>query len=152
MAESIASTIAIATGEPATVNAAGFAALTYAEIGSVASIGPYGDTHADITPPPDLKTGRQLHFTGASDGGEVSVQVHTEDYSDAGQDAVRAANGARANYSIKVTDPDGNVDYFFGRVVSYRNLEKSSTSYEGCEFTIRVNSQVVTAEYTPPAP
>lgn len=146
MAESIASTISIATGEPATFDAAGFAALTFAEVGSVASIGAYGDTHADITPPPDLKTGRQLHFTGAADGGEVPVQVHTEDFADAGQDAVRAANGARANYSFKVVDPDGNIDYFYGRVVSYRGLEKSATSYEGCEFTLRVNSGIVTDE------
>lgn len=152
MAESIASTLSIATGEPATQNKAGYEALTFVEVGSVATIGPYGDTHADITPPPDLKTGRQLHFTGAKDGGEVPVTLHTEDYANAGQDAVRAANGVRANYSIKVTDPDGNVDYFFGRIVSYRTIEKSATSYEGCEFTIRVNSAVTTVEFVPPAP
>lgn len=146
MAESIASTISIATGEPATDDQAGFEALTFTEVGSVATIGAYGDTHSDITPPPDLKTGRQLHFTGASDGGEVPVTCHTEDYADDGQDEIRSANGQRANYSFMVQDPDGNIDYFYGRVVSYRNIEKSASSYEGCEFTIRVNSGVVTVE------
>ena len=140
MAESIGSTFAIATGEPATVDQAGYEALTFVEVGNVATIGGTGDTHADITPPPDLKTGRQLHFTGASDGGEVAITIHTEDFADTGQDAVRAANGMRANYSFQITDPDGNVEYSFGRVVSYRKIEKSATSYEGCEFTLRINS------------
>lgn len=146
MAESIGSTFSIATGEPATENQAGYEALTFAEVGNVATIGATGDTHADITPPPDLKTGRQLHFTGAKDGGEVAITVHTEDFADAGQDAVRAANGQRANYSFAIEDPEGNVEYSFGRVVSYRKIEKSATSYEGVEFTLRINSDQTIVE------
>lgn len=140
MAESIGSTFSISAGEPATEDQAGYEALSFSEVGNVATIGATGDTHADITPPPDLKTGRQLHFTGASDGGEVAITVHTEDFADAGQDAVRTANGARANFSFKIEDPDGNVEYSYGRVVSYRKIEKSATSYEGVEFTLRINS------------
>ena len=148
MAESIGSIISIATGQPATSDQAGYEALSFTAIGNVASIGPYGDTHADITPPPDLATGRQLHFTGTRDGGEIPIACHTEDYSDAGQDAIRTANGTLPNYSFKVADPDGNTDYFYGKVVSYRQIEKSASSYEGSEFTIRVNSDIVTVEAT----
>jgi hypothetical protein len=146
MAESIGSTFSIATGEPATLDQAGYEALTFAEVGNVATIGGTGDTHADITPPPDLKTGRQLHFTGAKDGGEVAITIHTEDFADAGQDAVRAANGQRANFSFKIEDPDGNVEYSFGRVVNYRKIEKSATSYEGVEFILRINSDQTIVE------
>lgn len=146
MAESIGSTFSIATGEPATLDQAGYEALTFAEVGNVATIGGTGDTHADITPPPDLKTGRQLHFTGAKDGGEVAITIHTEDFADAGQDAVRAANGQRSNFSFKIADPDGNVEYSFGRVVNYRKIEKSATSYEGVEFTVRINSDQTIVE------
>lgn len=146
MAESIGSTFSIATGEPATENQAGYEALTFSEVGNVATIGATGDSHADITPPPDLKTGRQLHFTGASDGGEVAITIHTEDFADAGQDLIRTANGQRANYSFQITDPDGNVEYSYGRVVNYRKIEKSATSYEGCELTVRINSAQTVVE------
>lgn len=144
--ESISTTLAIASGVPATFDATGYGALTWQEVAQVASIGALGDTHADIALPPDLKTGRIKHLTGPADGGEIPVAVNVENFTDAGQDLIRTANGARTDYSFKVTRASGKIEYVIGRVVSYRHNEATGTAFEGVTFTLRVNSGVVVVE------
>lgn len=146
--ESISTTLAIASGSPATYDASGFAALTWNEVAQVATIGQMGDSHADIALPADLKTGRVKHLTGPSDGGEIPVAVNVEDFAGAGQDMVRTANGARTDYSIRVTRASGKVEYTVGRIVSYRHNEATATAFEGVTFTIRANGGVVVVEPT----
>lgn len=146
--ESISTTLAIASGEPATYDAAGFGGvgMTWEEVAEVASIGQLGDSHADIALPADLKTGRVVHLTGAADGGEVAVAVNVEDFTDAGQDLIRTANGARTTYSFRVTRASGKIEYCIGRVVNYRHNEASASTYEGVTFTLRINGGVVVVE------
>lgn len=149
MGESISSTLHIAAGAPATIDSTGFEALTWGEVGNIANIGERGDSHANIATPGDLKTGRVSNHKGAADGGEISISCHTEDFDDSGQDTVRtacAATGSSSLYSIKVTNPAGDVEYYTGHAANFRRNEKSATSYEGCSFVFRVNQAPVIVE------
>ncbi|GAA6162570.1 hypothetical protein NBRC116590_02740 [Pelagimonas sp. KU-00592-HH] len=149
MGGSIKSTLHIAPGAPATINQAGFEALTFTEVGSIASIGERGDTHSDIERPADLKTGRKKSLKGAVSGGNFPVTCHTEDFADAGQDAVRtacAAFGSSADYSIKVLNPAGDAEYYTGYLRDFRRSEKSETSHEGCAFVMVSNEEPVIVE------
>ena len=111
-------------------------ALTYLEVGDIATIGPLGDTHERITVT-DLKDGRTVGIPGATDAGELAVAINTENTSDTGQTAVKAANGKSDTYAFKITDVGVSDDrYFLGRVANYMQSERSPSVNRGATFTI----------------
>lgn len=146
---SIGTTLACATASPATYDASGYGALTFTDIGKVASISARGDTHAEITPPADLATGRVTPRKGAVSGGNITVTVHTEDYADGGQDLIRTAAAAMSDaaaLSFEETDRAGNIRYWEAEVHSYRFIEASENSYNGIEFGMLVHTAIVVSE------
>jgi len=146
---SIGTTLACATASPATYDASGYGALTFTDIGKVASISARGDSHAEITPPADLATGRITPRKGAVNGGNIEVTIHTESYADAGQDLIRTAAAAindDAILSFEETDRAGNIRYFEGEVHSYQFIEASESSYAGVSFGILVHTAIVVDE------
>jgi len=136
----IGATIACAVGTPATIDAAGFAALTLAAIGKVASWGVIGDTSNDI--PVDLLDGRVEHVNGAKDGGAIPFTIRADSDS-AGQGILKAQSNSNTEVSFKITDPDGEVSYFFGKVANVRDLERTSSNYKGFTGEVRVNSPTI---------
>ena len=110
-------------------------ALTYVEVGEVATIGALGDSHERITVTA-LKDGRVNSFPGSIDGGELAIAVNTENSGDAGQTAIRNANGSTDTYAFKIDDSTGDDKYFLGRVANLMESERSPSVNRGLTFTI----------------
>lgn len=136
----IGASIGCVVGTPATIDAAGFAALSYAAIGKVASWGELGDTSNDI--PVELLDGRVEHVNGARDGGAVPFAIRS-DAGDAGQTILVAQSNSNNEVSFRITDPDGKIAYFFGKVANVKDNERAPGSYKGFKGEVRVNSPTI---------
>ena len=137
----IGATLAIATGLPATIDAAGFGALTWVEsaIGTV-SIGVIGDTHATV-PVSDITIGRAQQLKGEVTGATTNIAFAREEATGGGliplQAAFKAASDAKhSEYSIRVTERGGQLHYIGGPVMNWSNTEMTTGSYAG--FTVDV--------------
>ena len=137
MATSTGSTLNVVASAQNTLPAddSAWKALTYVEVGDVATIGPLGDSHERITVTA-LKDGRTVSFPGAIDGGELQVAINTENSGDAGQTAIRNANGSADTYAFKIDDATGQDAYFLGRVANLMESERSPSVNRGLTFTI----------------
>ena len=82
--------MSIASGKPATLDATGFAALSYTQIKGVLNIPENGDTAEDVSEP-TLEDGRTEHFYGTKDGGGIDVPLKYIE-GDAGQALVLSAD------------------------------------------------------------
>lgn len=112
------SALAISAATPATFDVAGYAALTYTEIGQIEKIGSLGATFEKVEFKP-LKGPVQKHKGSVNYGALQPSLAHDE--ADAGQTLLRtaAANATSTLYSFKVTLADGARRFFQGRVFGY---------------------------------
>lgn len=90
------------------LNAAGFAALTFTEIGSVGNLGDYGAA-PNIISYNTLATDVTSKAKGVEDAGELSIEV-ARIFDDAGQIAIRAAAATKFYYAIKIEYADAPTD------------------------------------------
>lgn len=115
---SAGTTIAISAGNPATFDAAGFAALTFTAIGEVGSIdGDLGRIYELVTWN-NLASRATVKKKGTYNSGSLTLQIGI-DRDDAGQVLALAARDSDANHSFKLTLQDGTVIYFQGVVMSF---------------------------------
>ena len=117
------STLAISVAAPATQDAAGFAALTFTNIGQVEKIGTFGASSAEVTFNP--LNGVKQTFKGSVDYGKLQPSMAL-DSSDAGQAILRTSSDDRSQklYSFKVTLQDGSKFYCQGRTFGMpRNVD-----------------------------
>ena len=115
--------LSISTTLPATHDAAGFAALTWIEVGELESIGDLTTSHAAVTFA-NLKTGKTSTLKGAEEAVTVPVVVGL-DRGDAGQIAMSAARKSKTDRAFRVDEEDGTFVYFIGKVM------KEGTQYGG---------------------
>lgn len=142
----IGTTVAIATGAPATNNKAGFEALTWVVIAGVVEAPAFATADAMIDVP-DLQTGFTSQIKGAKTGASGSLAFR-EVASDAGQAAVETACNTRGNYSLrKIT---GTVyEYCTGTLSNFAPNPETVTSYAGASATFMANDvRVVTTAPT----
>ena len=142
----IGSTLSVAWTAPDDFDetaAADFAALEYAEIGGVVSMGEVGDTAEDVSYNL-LKGGRTKHVNGVRDVGDIAVAAEYDEQ-DAGQIVVEEAANTNDKHYWKIEDPDGAVTYFVGLAANLTNTERNPSSYKGIEFVIRTQSGLVYA-------
>ena len=102
-----------------------FEALSYTAVGSIESIGPFGDTYTDV-PFTGLGDSRTQHFKGSVDAGTISMTVGF-DAADTGQDAIMTALAdVTGVYAFRVQLGDGSsgspsaptTQFFLGRVMA----------------------------------
>lgn len=110
--------IYISAGVPATLNQAGYEALTYTEIKEVATIGPSGEVMGEIKFNP-LGDPTTIKRKSNSDSGSISLKGGYAP-TDAGQALLLAASLVRAEYAIKLVYANGNVQYGQGLVLGYQ--------------------------------
>lgn len=135
------SIIEVAVGEPATFDAAGYKALTWAQVVGIVSVGEFGDTENDVTEPL-LTEGRIIHQNGLSDGGEVPFAVQYREV-DAGADLIRANSGGSQIVSVRKEYPQsGDVECISGVFTSPRQRAAENDSIRGFTSIIRVNTQL----------
>lgn len=139
----VGATFSIVSGEPATYDDTGFAALTFAEVGEVISIGAYGGTAEVLTQTP-VKSGIIKKVKGSTNYGSQTLQFGLE--TDTGQAALQSGfDGANKNaiHSVKLEYSDGSVRYYTGLVTSFEFQEISASSFVNAASTIEVNNSVV---------
>lgn len=112
-------TLSISATTPETFDSAGYQStdLVWSVIGEVTDMGSHGKTFAEITHKPIGSRGTQK-FKGSFDVGTKAVQMAL-DMDDAGQDIARTAADSDADYSFKMTYPNGDIDYFQAKVMSF---------------------------------
>lgn len=116
--ETVAGTkISISATAPATFNAAGYAALTFTQIGEITDGGSHGRTYAEVKHNPIDSRGTQK-FKGSFDEGNKTLQLAIDD-DDAGQDLLKVALNSDNDYSFKVEYQGGAIDYFQAKVLSF---------------------------------
>jgi hypothetical protein len=143
----IGAKLAIATGRPATLDKAGYEALTWVEAAAgTVSIGAIGDTNETITVP-DLTTGRNTTIKGAVTGDTVNIALSRQRLSTGAMQAAQAAFQAAAQamggeYSIRVVEAGttGPTHYFTGAPMNWKNTEMTTTSYAGFTFDVAINT------------
>lgn len=136
------STLAISAGNPATEDAAGYAALTLTEVGGVEKIGGLGASFGKIEFQP-LKGPKQKH-KGSVDYGSLTPSM-AHDAADAGQNLIRtAADDATSKlYSFLVTYPTGEKRYCQGRVFGYPETVDGAESLIMAAPTIEICTKIV---------
>lgn len=142
----IGATFSIVSGVPATYDQAGFAALSFVEVGEVISIGEFGGTAEVINHTP-LKTGIIKKFKGSKDYGSQAIQFGK--LTDTGQAALESGfDGANeANeHSIECAYVDGTKRYYTGIVTSNTIQELSTSAVVNGASTIEVTNKIINVE------
>lgn len=115
---SAGTTLAITASAPATFNAAGYAALTFSNIGEITDLGEFGREYNLVTHNPVGDRGT-VKLKGSFNEGQMTLQLGL-DNSDAGQALAKDAVESDNNYSFKLTLQDGSVYYFQAQVMSFK--------------------------------
>ncbi|QBX34590.1 hypothetical protein E4191_07605 [Paracoccus liaowanqingii] len=136
----IGALVSVSAGPPATVDAAGFAAKTYSTVGKITEWGETGDQSEDVTE--TTLEGRTYHANGALDGGSIPF-TFLIDGVDAGQTLLRTANNTNDEVSARITDPDGQIIYYHGKVANLRDRARNASTIKGLTGEFRVNSATV---------
>ena len=119
-------TIHIVDAQPATYDAAGYAAVTgWKKVGEITDGGSHGKTYAEVTHSP-IDTRMIQKFKGSINIGTKTLQLGIDD-DDEGQIVLKAALDSDNDYSFKVTYQDGAIDYFQAKVMSF---DKAATSVD----------------------
>lgn len=136
----IGAAIAVSAATPATIDAAGFGALTYTSVGHITEWGEVGDSAEDTSE--TTLAGRTFHANGALDGGAVPFTILI-DGANSGQTILRTNNNTNTQVSVKITDPDGQIAYFYGVVANMKDRQRTASTMKGVAGEIRVNSATV---------
>ena len=127
--------IATVAGAPATIDAAGFGAKTYVEVGEITNIGDFGATVNVINHSP-LSNRIIQKFKGSINNGSGSYEFASK-ASDAGQILVKAASVSDLAYAVKIEEQDCAITYFMCLFTSFvkkigtiDNVVAGSANYE----------------------
>lgn len=108
--------LGISAGVPATYDVAGYAALTYTNVGNIEDAGEHGRVYAEVTFNPIAERGTQK-FKGSFNEGNKTLSIGY-DSDDAGMILLKTALNSDANYAFEVEYPNGDIDYFQAKVMS----------------------------------
>lgn len=109
--------VSVSAAAPATFDEAGFAALTYDQVGELETFPEFKITHAAVTFT-NLCTGVTDTSKGAAEAINIDIGL-AMDRSDAGQAIMSTARASlTAQVSIRVTESDGATLYFRALVMS----------------------------------
>ena len=133
------STIGVVASTPATLDAAGFAALSFTLVGEVTDFGEFGAVYELVTHNP-IATRNTVKRKGTKNNGSTSMVIG-RDRADAGQLLLQAgADGADVDtvHSFAVTLQNGDIIYFTGQIMSFTdNLGSVNNIVQiGCEVQI----------------
>ena len=135
--------LSVVAGDPATFNAAGYAALTFVVVGEVIDLPEYGPNVQVVESNP-LATGITEKFKGFINFGSQSMGLEF-DAEDAGQLVLAAGvEGAGKNqqHSVKIEYQDGSIDYYSARIFSYTKAPGSANSMVGSTVQVEINTPI----------
>lgn len=147
MAEYLTSTNAkvyLSLGEPATLDAAGYAAKTYTQIKGVTTIPTFGSTTEVVTIQP-LEDGFDNKSKGFTNYGSQAFEAGFIE-GDAGQALVeQGADGVNkfSNHSMKIEYSNGAVRYYVCQIFGYNETPGAANSTIMIGFNVEINSPIV---------
>ncbi len=140
---SAGASLSIGTTAAATT-AVEYASDTYAAVGSLESIGDFGDTFNPVTFT-GLSDSRVQKLKGSQDGGDVSF-TFAFDEADAGQAALLVAHAdTSGNYNIKVAFSGGEIRYFKAQIMQLSESAPNADSILMVNASMSINSAIVKA-------
>lgn len=126
VSSSALSTIGIVLAAPATFDAAGYAALTFVNIGDITDIPEFGREFELVTHKPLASRGTVKKKGGFNEGSmDLKLGLNTDD---AGTILLKAASLSDADYSFKIAHPTGDVYYFRALAMSFKVATGNSGS------------------------
>lgn len=137
--------VSISAAKPATVNGAGYEALTFTPIGEVTDGGSIGRTYATVNHSP-LATRGVVKLKGSFDDGTVTIQAAYAP-GDAGQLIVAAAIDDDEFYSFDFELQDGTHIYCQAQVASAPVNIGGVDTVTGTTFTLAVKSGSIVFVY-----
>lgn len=142
---SVGTVVSVSTSAPATYNATGFGALTWATCGELAELPSFGAEAALATHTP-LATGIVAKRRGSLNYGSVALTMAVSE-DDAGQtilqDAAEAAAGTDALVSVKVVLVNGEIQYFTSQVMSYKVNVGNADAITMAEVTLEIDNSII---------
>jgi len=139
--------LSVVVGVPATYDAAGYQALTFAAVGEVGDLGEFGGTREVVTFTP-VDTGIVAKRPGSIDYGQMTLQI-ARDATDTGQIALQSAlDGAEAGnvHSFELVDRNGDTLFYTGIVSSFTYNAGSANTMFGGSCTIDLTSKPLPVE------
>ena len=136
LTEGIGGFLSVSAAAPTDFDAAGYAALTFTDVGELSEIPEFGAAHTPVTFTP-LKTGIVNKFHGELNYGSITIPIGY-DSADAGQIILDAALRSKDAISFRETRSDGTIRYIMGKVMSFpRGQSVGSVNMASCniEFT-----------------
>lgn len=132
--------IAISANTPPTYDSTGYASsnMAWTTIGEITDGGEHGREFALVTHMPIGSRGVQK-FKGSYNEGTKTLQLGL-DRDDAGQIICKTARESDANYSFRVTYPDGDVDYFQAKVMSFKSATTSVDSIVSATMVVEITT------------
>ncbi len=135
---------AIAAASPATIDAAGFQALSYTNVAEVVDVPEIGADVSVVTHQP-LATGIVEKFKGFENFGSFALGF-ADDITDAGQLLLESgATGANKNtqHSARITLQDGTFIFFTNKIFSFKLNPGSADSIVSATSLIEIESKLV---------
>lgn len=131
-------TVGVSAALPATYNVAGYAALTFTNIGNIEDGGEHGREYAEVTFNPIDTRGTQK-FKGSFNEGSKTLSIgYNSD--DAGMAILKTALDSDNDYAFEVGYPDGDIDYFIGKVMTLTKATGSVDSIRMASVTLAITT------------
>jgi len=138
---SAGSTLAVSAVAPATYDSAGFAALTFTDIGEITDMGEFGREYASVTHNP-LGDRRTVKRKGSYNDGALALQMARVP-GDAGHILLLAALELDDSYSFEVTLQDGTIMYFSAQTMSYKTGVGSVDQITTASCTLEIDNDII---------
>lgn len=123
--------------DPATYDAAGYAALTYAEVGEITDLGTLASEYA-ITEHNPIGDRNLQKLKGTRDNGSQDLTLGF-DHGDVGQFIMQAALLSDSNYHFKILLKSGDIIYYSGLVTKFDIVFGAADDVVGAETSIAIN-------------
>lgn len=126
---------------PATYNQAGFAALSFTEVGEISDLGEFGRQYNLVTFNP-LGDRRTVKRKGSYNDGTIAAQMARVP-TDAGQIIVTAAVNSDLSRSIKIVLQDGTIFYTTVQVMSYTTNVGSVDQITSATVNMEIDNDII---------
>ena len=136
--------LAVSSGAPVSYDDAGYAAMTWVGVGEVLSFGEFGSAVDTVNSQP-IATGVTEKHSGFINYGSISLGLE-RDVSDNGQALIIShvdGLNKREILSVKITLPDGSINYLETRAFSYTTNLGSANQMIGSSATLEINKKPI---------
>lgn len=133
-------TFSVSASVSGTETGTAYAALVYTLVGEVTDIGSFGKDISLITHNP-IGNKQTFKFKGSENNGALQLKL-AKAVSDAGQTLLLAALNSAADYTFRVTLPDGADMYFRGKVMSFVTNVGSVNNILGADCKVEISGEI----------